>query len=673
MCGMCGLVGFLAKSGFRDPGASRALAAAMAGCIRHRGPDHSAVWTDPAAGIALAHNRLAIVDLTPAGEQPMFSASGRYGLIFNGEIYNHGKLRDQLTAAAAAFEWRGHSDTETFLAAIETWGVESALERSIGMYALALWDRQERVLILARDRVGEKPLYYGWQGSGAGATFLFGSEIKALAQHPAFEGEIDRGALSLFMRHNYIPAPHSIHEGISKLPPGTYATLSAARPEPEIRAYWSGAGAAEAGVADPFRGTAEEAVDSLETLLMDAVGQQMMADVPLGAFLSGGVDSSTIVALMQAQSSRPVRTFTIGFHEEGYNEAKHAKEVARHLGTDHTELYVTPAEAQAVIPRLPAIYDEPFADSSQIPTYLVSELARRHVTVSLSGDAGDELFGGYNRYAMTKSFWSRISRVPRPLRSAVARGLTGVSPASWNRIAGALDPVLPSSLRMRLPGDKIHKGAGVLRSRSVGELYRGLVSSWRDPSALVVGGEEPATLLTGLMPELRGLNEIERMMALDLLTYLPDDILVKVDRAAMSVSLETRVPLLDHRVVEFAWRLPAEMKLRGGETKWPLRQILYRHVPRELIERPKMGFGVPIESWLRGPLRDWAEALLDEGRLRSEGFFRPEPIRRAWEGHLSGQVNMQQQLWIVLTFQAWLEARRDPLAPAVESPLRLSA
>lgn len=674
---MCGLVGFLGGNPRSGAGAMRELAAAMAGRIRHRGPDHSAVWTDPEARLAFAHNRLAIVDLSPAGEQPMHSASGRYVMIFNGEIYNHAGLREQVESTGASFKWRGHSDTETFLAAIETWGVAGALERSIGMFALALWDRRERELILARDRIGEKPLYYGWQGRGGDSAFLFGSEIKALARHPAFEGRIDRGALTLFMRHNYIPAPHSIYEGIAKLPPGTYATLSLERREPAIRAYWSAAAAAEAGVAEPFSGSPEEAVDSLETLLLDAVGQQMMADVPLGAFLSGGVDSSAVVALMQAQSARPVRTFSIGFHEEEYNEARHAKAVAAHLGTDHTELYVTPAEAQAVIPDLPSIYDEPFADSSQIPTFLVSQLARRHVTVSLSGDAGDELFGGYNRYKVANDFWSKVSRVPGPVRGAIARGLTSVSPARWNSVAAALDPVLPAALRMRLPGDKIHKGAAVLRSRSANELYRGLVSSWRDPAAVVIDGFEPATLLTGAMPELRGLGDIERMMALDLVTYLPDDILVKVDRAAMAVSLETRVPFLDHRVVEHAWRLPIGYKLRDGQTKWPLRQLLYRYVPRALIERPKMGFGVPIDAWLRGPLREWAEALLDEGRLRSEGYFRPEPVRSAWRAHLGGQVNMQYPLWIVLMFQAWLEkAHSSPRLTSgagAEEPLRLSA
>lgn len=654
---MCGFAGFLGGAALFGGGRAAPVATAMADCIRHRGPDHGGLWLDPDSGVAFAHRRLAIVDLSAAGEQPMESRSGRYVTIYNGEIYNHLDLRRQLEAEGHCGEWRGHSDTETLLAAIDAWGMRGALERSIGMFALALWDRRDRALILARDRLGEKPLYYGWQGQGQGSAFLFGSELKAFRPHPAFEGEIDRDSLTLLMRHGYIPAPHSIYRGISKLMPGCFATLRAGRRELEVETYWSAAEVAELGTREPLTASPAEAVESLEHLLMDAVGQQMIADVPLGAFLSGGVDSSTIVALMQAQSTRPVKTFSIGFYEEEYNEAAHAKAVAEHLGTDHTELYVTAEEAMRVVPQLPEMYDEPFADPSQIPTYLVSQLARRSVTVSLSGDAGDELFGGYNRYKMTAAFWRRLSMAPRPLRGVLAGALTSVSPRTWNRLASAVEPILPESLRMRVPGDKIHKGAGVLKSASAAELYHGLVSSWRDPEALVVGGREPPTLLTGRTPDLAGLSEIERMMALDMITYLPDDILAKVDRAAMRVSLETRVPLLDHRVVEFAWRLPIDYKIRGGQTKWALREVLYRHVPKALIERPKMGFGVPIGEWLRGPMRDWAEALLDSGRLAREGYFRPEPIRRMWQAHLEGNVNEQYKLWIVLMFQAWLESQ----------------
>jgi asparagine synthase (glutamine-hydrolysing) len=644
----------------------------MAASIGHRGPDGTGLWRDDEAGIGFAHNRLAIVDLSPAGAQPMTSPSGRWVIAYNGEIYNHMDLRRELEVDGYVPGWRGHSDTETLLAAIDRWGVAGALGRSIGMFAFALWDKAERRLLLARDRLGEKPLYYGWQRSGGGRAFLFGSELKALRRHPAFEGEIDRQALTAFLRLNYVPAPLSIYRGISKLPPGSILTLAAGADEPAIEAYWSGAEVAEKGAADPLRLGPDEATEALEELLKNAVGRQMMADVPLGAFLSGGVDSSTIVALMQAQSARPVKTFSIGFSEEAYNEAHQAKAVAEHLGTDHSELYVSPADAMAVIPRLGSIYDEPFADSSQIPTFLVSQLARRDVTVSLSGDAGDELFGGYNRHRMVAGPWRRLSRIPRPLRSAAARGLRAVSPERWNRVAAALGPLLPRAAKMRLPGEKIHKAAGVLASRSVDDLYLGLVSFWRDPGRAVRGGSEAPGILNGLAPRLAGLNDAERMMALDMLTYLPDDILAKVDRAAMAVSLETRVPFLDHRVVEFAWRLPIGLKIRDGETKWLLRQVLDRHVPRALVDRPKMGFGVPIDSWLRAPLRDWGESLLAEGRLSGEGHFEAAPIRAAWDAHQKGSANMQHHLWSVLMFQMWLDADKEDAA-AAPRPRRRSA
>jgi len=623
----------------------------MATAILHRGPDDAGVWVDAHAGIALAHRRLSILDLSPAGHQPMCSSSGRFVTAFNGEIYNHSELRTELEALGRAPSWRGHSDTETLLAGFEVWGIEATLKKSIGMFAIALWDKQTHLLTLARDRMGEKPLYFGWQGSGEHRSFLFGSELKALKQHPAFAAPIDRDALCLLLRHNYIPAPYSIYQGISKLEPGCLLTVSLEQLEPKIGKYWNTLEVASAGIKDQFTGSANEAVDALERIAKDAVRQQMMADVPLGAFLSGGIDSSTVVALMQAQSARPVKTFTIGFNEEGYNEAQHAKVVARHLGTEHTELYVTSQQAMDVIPRLPSLYCEPFADSSQIPTFLVSQLARQHVTVSLSGDAGDELFCGYNRYQITKDLWSKISLAPSPLRALAAKGITSIAPKQWDRIAR----FIPGSSQYVSVGDKLHKGAGVLASHIVDELYLGMVSHLRDPSTWVIGGKEPLTRLTGEHAALNGLDPVERMMALDAVSYLPDDILVKVDRAAMGVSLESRVPFLDHRIVEFAWSLPLEYKLRDGQTKWPLRQVLYRYVPRELIDRPKMGFGIPLHDWLRGPLREWAEELLGEERLRREGFFHPEPIRQKWVEHLSGQRNWAALLWNVLMFQAWLE------------------
>ncbi|WCE07570.1 asparagine synthase (glutamine-hydrolyzing) [Pseudomonas sp. JBR1] len=639
---MCGFAGTLeAIAGGAD---NSDVVLKMNQAISYRGPDDFGVWTDPASGVSLGHRRLAIVDLSAAGHQPMRSRGERYVLVFNGEIYNHLSMRQELTASGRPGDWRGTSDTETLLAGFETWGIAGTVEKAIGMFAFAVWDRQARVLTLGRDRLGEKPLYYGWQGQ----SFLFGSELKALKQHPSFEGQIDRGALALFMRHNAIPGGSCIYRGISKLQPGCLASVSLDKREPIVHTYWSVEQVVRRGQDRPFVGSPEAAVQQLDELLLSAVGQQMVADVPLGAFLSGGIDSSTIVALMQAQSSKPVRTFSIGFHEPGYNEAEHAKAVARHLGTEHTELYVTSTQAQDVIPNIPDIYDEPFADSSQIPTYLVSQLAKQHVTVSLSGDAGDELFAGYNRYLMTSRLWGRLSKLPRFMRKGIALGITTAPPSTWNSVVSPF-----ARLRGTNFGDKLHKGADVLAAANIDDLYRRLISHWQDPAQVVIGAEEPDTLLTtNRLPSLN--NGIERMMALDTMTYLPDDILTKVDRAAMFVSLETRVPFLDHRVVEFAWQLPLAYKLRDGQSKWILRQVLYRYVPRALIERPKMGFGVPIGDWLRGPLRDWAEELLDESQLRQQGYFHPQLIRLKWAEHLSGKRNWQYLLWDVLMFQAWL-------------------
>ncbi len=645
---MCGIAGFLGGGGRAD---CAAVARSMAEAMHHRGPDDSGVWVDEGARIALAHRRLAILDLSPAGHQPMASTDGRHVIVFNGEIYNHQALR----ALLAGENWRGHSDTETLLAAITAWGVETTLRLCVGMFAFALWDRQERSLTLARDRLGEKPLYYGTMAG----HFLFASELKALRTWPGFSGEIDRDALALFMRRNYVPAPWSIYRGIRKLPPGMFLRVAAQGPSTVVAEpipYWSAREAAESGLAQPFAGDVGEAADELERLLRQAIAGQMLADVPLGAFLSGGIDSSVVVALMQAQSSRPVRSFSIGFHEGEYNEAHHAKAVAAHLGCDHTELYATPRQAMNVIPRLPALYDEPFADSSQIPTFLVSQLARQHVTVSLSGDGGDELFGGYNRYFWAMQLWRRFSRMPRPLRRAAQAGLTALSPAAWNRLFHMAGPLLPAALRHANPGDKLHKLAALFAARQPEAIYQRLVSHWDDPAAVVWHSHEPATALFDPARWLDSPDFPQRMMYLDQVSYLPDDILVKVDRAAMAVSLETRVPLLDHRLVEFAWRLPLAMKIRDGQGKWLLRQVLYRHVPRHLIDRPKMGFGVPIDVWLRGPMKDWAEALLDEARLRRESYFDPTPIRHLWAEHQSGRRNWAYHLWDVLMFQAWREA-----------------
>lgn len=661
---MCGIVGFLRRTPAANAAGDEAIVDRMAACIRRRGPDHRAALVDPSEGWAFGHLRLAIVDLTPAGEQPMRSAGGRFTIVYNGEIYNHMALRRELEAAGAAPAWRGHSDTETLLAGFEAWGIEATLRRAIGMFAFAVWDRAERALFLGRDRIGEKPLYYGWQGRGSERVFLFGSEPEALRQHPAMDAAIDRDALAAYLRTGYVPAPKSIYRGVAKLVPGTIARVDAASDIIAVTPYWRAMDAVAAGKRDPFTGSPAEAADALESLLRDAIGQQMMADVPLGAFLSGGVDSSTIVALMQSQSSRPVQTFTIGFNEARFNEADHAKAVAAHLKTDHTELYVTPAEARDVIAKLPSIYSEPFADSSQIPTYLVSQLARKSVTVSLSGDAGDELFAGYTRYDITQKLWRRLSQVPQPMRAAAAKLLTTLSPTAWQRIADSAKHVVPPLGRFSNIGNKIHKGAGVLASRDGDQLYHGLTSYWLDPVSVVRDAmpEDPAPYAGLDVPA--GLSDVERMMALDLVTYLPDDILTKVDRAAMAVSLETRVPLLDHRIVEFAWQLPLAIKTHGGSSKWPLREVLYRHVPRELIERPKTGFGVPVGEWLRGPLRDWAEHLLDPSRLEADGYLHAAPVREVWQRHLSGRTNQQYELWSVLMFQAWREAQAAPLQMA---------
>ena len=646
---MCGLAGFRSLGPVR--GGHDSIAQAMADRIRHRGPDDEGVWVDSDAGFALAHRRLSILDLSPAGHQPMHSSSGRWVLAYNGEVYNHLVLRTQLEQAGAAPTRRGHSDTETLLACIEAWGIERTLQASVGMFAIALWDRNERALYLAHDRIGEKPLYYGWQGD----TFLFGSELKALRAHPAFNAAIDRGALALLLRHNYIPAPYSIYQGIHKLPPGTWLRIEQGQRDAQPVAYWSLANVAEHGVANPFAGSDVEAVDALELHLGAAVRGQMVADVPLGALLSGGIDSSLITALMQANSSRPVRTFTIGFDEQTYDESTHARAVAAHLGTEHTELRLSANDALDLIPRLPAMYDEPFADSSQLPTHLVMKLARQHVTVALSGDAGDELFGGYNRYFLGPAAWRRIGWMPAPLRRTLGAGMTALPASMVNTLAGPL----ARRLGIAQPGDKAHKlGRRLRHVRNMDDLFVSLVNEWPDAAGMVVDGSIPPNLLDdrARWPKLD--DPVARMMALDGLTYLPDDILVKVDRAAMAVSLETRAPFLDRDVMEFAWSLPMAMKLRDGKGKWILRQLLYRHVPRTLIERPKMGFGIPLDQWLRGPLREWAGDLLAEDRLRREGYLRPEAITRTWQAHLRGEGSFGYRLWSVLMFQAWLEAQR---------------
>lgn len=645
---MCGITGIWQMTAGEAPGG---LVARMLEQLVHRGPDDGGVWTDSSANLALGHRRLSILDLSPQGHQPMHSGCGRYVLVFNGEIYNYHEIRTELDALDGGIVWRGHSDTEVMLEAFCQWGILAALERFNGMFAFALWDRLERVLYLARDRLGEKPLYYGWSGT----VFLFASELKAITAYPGFAAEIDRDALAQFIRFSYIPAPATIYRGIHKLHAGALllldaAQLSARRAEPMF--YWDIRQVVTAGAAP--MDDEQQAADSLDSLLRDSVRLRMEADVPLGAFLSGGLDSSLVAAMMQAQSLTPVKTYTIGFEEADFNEALHARQVAAHLGTEHTELYVTPADALAVIPHLPQIFDEPFADPSQIPTYLVAKLTRQHVTVALSGDGGDELFAGYTRYFWSDRIWGLARRVARPVRRGLAHLIQAVPPRAWDRNLAALGQLVPGHVRRNQPGDKVHKLAGLCSSGDDLALYQALLACWKEDP--VLGAKSGVAARLDDRGTWRSLPDyVQRMMCLDTLTYLPDDILVKVDRAAMAVSLETRVPLLDHRVVEFAWRTPLAMKVREGHGKWLLRQVLYRYVPQELVGRPKMGFSIPLGSWLKGPLRDWAESLLDERRVHDEGFFDPAMVRRTWQEHLSGVRNWQYALWNVLMFQAWLE------------------
>ncbi|WP_227818015.1 asparagine synthase (glutamine-hydrolyzing) [Nitrogeniibacter aestuarii] len=643
---MCGIAGFWHRtvSGLD----LQAIAGRMADALTHRGPDERGVWVETHRGFGMGHRRLSVVDLSPAGAQPMCSSDGRLVVAFNGEIYNHLALREDLPAQ----EWRGHSDTESLLAAFSHWGVEATLPRLAGMFAIAVWDRDLGSLLLARDRLGEKPLYYGFTD---GALF-FGSELKALAQFPGWRGEIDRFALERFVRFGYVPTPLTIWQNVFKLPPGHFlrigdvAELSPARkPRPYWRAvdHWGN----EKMLLDDGA-----AVGELESRLKESISGQMIADVPLGAFLSGGVDSSTVVALMQEVSQQPVKTYTIGFDNEAYDEARYARPVAKHLGTDHTELILSAGQAMEVIPRLSEIYDEPFGDSSQLATALVCLMARQHVTVCLSGDGGDELFGGYNRYLFAPGIWRRMAPLPTSVRALLRRVLSSISPASWD----ALGRALPQRFMQPMMGDRIHKLAGLLDAGSPQELYQRLTA--QNLAADKVVRAAPASRPLFALAQRKDFDDrcpeasfAQQMMIEDLLSYLPDDILTKVDRAAMSVSLETRIPMLDHRVVEFAGALPHRFKIRDGQGKWLLRQVLYKRVPRHLIERPKQGFGVPIDAWLRGPLREWAEHLLDERRMREDGWLEPELIRKAWANHLSGRQNCQHWLWNILMFQAWRE------------------
>ena len=662
---MCGIAGFLDFRQRIPRDEMHFMAQSMADSLAHRGPDASGTWIDAHAGIALGHRRLAILDLSQRGSQPMTSDGGRYVVTLNGEIYNFRDLREELEHK---HNFRGTSDTEVMLAGFEEWGVENTLPKLNGMFAFAVWDRASRVLTLARDRIGEKPLYY----ASFGGQFLFASELKSLKRHPEFVSTVNRDALAVYLRHNYIPAPHCIYRNVYKLRPGHFLHISthgAATPKP----YWELRSVVQRGLAEPFPGSPQDATETLDYLLRAAVRRQMVSDVPLGAFLSGGIDSSTIVALMQAQSSRPVRTFTIGFREQQYDEAPHARAVAQTLGTDHTELYVTPGDAMAVIPSLPELYDEPFADSSQIPTYLVAKLARRSVTVSLSGDGGDELFGGYHSYAAVSKLWKVAQMLPLESRRLLKRLIRAMPVRRWDSL-GHIWHGWANNGNVGW-GDKLHKLADVIDAQSGEDLFERFVSHRSAPDSWVIGSTEFANGYweesgASALPDL-----IQRMMFLDTLTYLPDDILVKLDRAAMSVALETRVPLLDRHVVEFAWRIPLSMKVREGKGKWLLRRVLAKYLPKELVDRPKAGFSIPMAAWLRGPLRSWAESLLSERRLRDDGYLDPVRVRRMWSEHLSGSRDWRFGVWDVLMFQSWLDAqcKSSRLAERNASPLALGA
>lgn len=627
---MCGLCGFVDSTGV-EAKALEKIVLDMNQALFHRGPDGGDSWVDAETGVALGHRRLSIIDLSPLGAQPMVSTSGRYIIVYNGEIYNFGALRNDLESKGHSF--RGHSDTEVLLSAIEEWGLEKALQKFNGMFALALWDRKGRVLHLARDRMGKKPLYYGW----AGHAFLFASELKAFHRHPSFNPAIDRNVLALFCRHNYVPAPWSIYKGVYKLPAASYVTIpfdgkSAVKRGADLfgeaRKYWDIKAVAEDGARHPFDMEDDQAIEALDDILGIAVGSRMISDVPLGAFLSGGIDSSLVVAMMQKQSTRPVKTFSIGFEESSYNEAQDAKKIAAHLGTDHTEFYVTADEAQSIIPQLPEMFDEPFADPSQIPTWHVSHLARQHVTVALSGDGGDEGFAGYGRYLR----FQKLMMTPSLLR----------------RAGGVAFSVVPEDMNARLS-----RLSHILRGKDCDSVYRQIMSYWQNPAALVRDATESLSPLTDPrnIPDMA--DPVDRISYWDIISYLTDDVLVKVDRASMFASLEARAPLLDYKVIEFSRSLPMEMKVRDGRGKWILRELLSRYMPLSLFDRPKQGFGIPHGEWICGPLRDWAENLLDEKTLEEQGFFDAAQVRQKWSAHCNGAQDWSYHLWSILMFQAW--------------------
>jgi asparagine synthase (glutamine-hydrolysing) len=645
---MCGFTGYISSDPMDKFSNNESIIHEMTGSLIHRGPDSEGYWKDSAEGIVMGFRRLAILDTSSNGNQPMISNNGQFVIVFNGEIYNHLILRKEIERIKKNHQWSSGSDTETILCGFELWGIHETIQKCTGMFGFAVWCKKNKELVLGRDRLGEKPIYYGWQGESHDRVFLFGSELKAFQKHPSFQKEIDRDSISSFLRYSYVPAPNSIYKDIFKLLPGHMLKVSQRNQKPETKEYWSASHIAQQNHKLSFASDSE-AIDSLDEALRSSVKQQMIADVPIGAFLSGGIDSSVITSLMQEQSMEKINTFTIGFDQKGFNEAEHAKAVAKHLNTDHAELYIDSQDLLNVIPRLSELYDEPFGDSSQIPTYLISKFAKQTVTVALSGDGGDELFCGYNRYKITDKYWKKLKIIPPFLRRILANSILKIPPQQIDKMYS----LFSRNSQYANFSDKVLKGSNVIASQDIADLYVGLISACKDPNSLVIDGIESNKFLHSKLSTLRNLDDLSLMMLMDLLTYLPDDILTKVDRAAMGVSLETRVPMLNHQIVEFAMQLPQEYKLRDNQTKWLLREVLHRRVPKELIDRPKAGFAIPIGFWLRTSLKAWADDLLSESSIHEQGFFHAVEIRERWQQHLSGTHNWEHFLWNILMFQSW--------------------
>lgn len=644
---MCGFAGFLGAKNIRNKHLVHSILKKMNDRLIHRGPDSEGYWCNFDSEIFMSHRRLSIVDLSFSGTQPMISKSSEFTIVFNGEIYNHLEIRQEIKKINPGISWKGTSDTETLLASLDFFGIENTLKRLTGMFSFALWSNKTKTLTLARDRIGEKPLYYGWQGSGMARSFLFGSELKALREHPSFENSINRNSVNLFMKYNNVPAPNSIYKNIYKLMPGNFLQISLANQEFKIIQYWSLAQIASNAFNNPIFDTDNNIINNIESILKNTIKQQMIADVPIGAFLSGGIDSSSVVALMQNQSNQKINTFSIGFEEKNFDEAKNAMKIAKYLGTNHNELYVSSKEAMSIIPSLPIYYDEPFADSSQIPTFLVSRLAKKNVTVSLSGDGGDEVFGGYNRYYYADKYLNICNRLPGRLSNILKNFILGISVQTWSTIFSTLK--INNNF-----GEKLYKVAKIIEEKNFYRVYDFLISNWGNPESFVLGTENNNIDSKYILdPPLQPYDSAIQLMILDMLNYLPNDILTKVDRASMGVSLETRLPFLNHELIEYMIRVPKKFKINNGIRKWALKKILNKYIPEKLVNRSKSGFAVPIDAWIRGPLREWTDSLINEKNIKSEGFLNYNEIDKKWKEHKSGKKNWHHELWAVLMFQSW--------------------